>query len=112
VVKDRSLQDAPIGCVGLGPLHGLPSSEGVGEIRDLIVEEPYRGRGLGSKLLHLCINDAKQLGYKQLYLETTQNMTSAQRLFVRTGFRPVTGQAWQTPANPEEMPCYFLMETL
>ena len=113
VAKNRADRDEPIACVGLGPLHGLPSSEGVGEIRDLVVEERFRGRGLGSRLLHLCIADAKKLGYGRLYLETSKNMTIAQHLFVRTGFRPVVDRTVvQDATESKDLPSYYLLEEL
>lgn len=113
VAKDSMKNNIPIACVGLGPLHGLPSSEGVGEIRDLVVEEEYRGRGLGGKLLHLCIGDAKNFGYNRLYLETSKHMKVAQRLFLRVGFRAVREKT-DRPADEagQDLPSYFLMENL
>ena len=101
----------PIACVGLGSFQGLPASEGLGEIRDLVVESQYRGRGLGSKLLHLCILDAKKIGYQRLYLESSRHMTSAHRLFLRTGFRPVMDKAGEGLTVSQD-PSYFLMESL
>ena len=112
VAKHRSSGDEPIACVGLGPLHGLPSSDGMGEIRDLVVEERFRGRGLGSRLLHLGIMDAKELGYQRLYLETSKQMLVAQHLFIRAGFRPVVDRHIAQQATAEDMPCYFLLEKL
>ena len=112
VAKSSSLSDGkPIACVGVGPLHGLPVSEKIGEVRDLVVEKGYRGWGLGGKLLYLCIAEAKKLGYERLYLESSQHMTEARRLFLRAGFRPVTDKALQKNGVDQE-PGYFLMETL
>lgn len=101
-----------VGCAGLGPLHGLPISEGVGEIRDMVVEENLRGLGLGSKLLHRCIAEAKKIGYKRLYLETSQKMIHARKLFLRTGFRPVTANTSISEEMASSLPCYFLLEDL
>ena len=112
VVKPRSHSEEPIGCIGLGPLHGLSMSEGVGEIRDLVVEVHYRGRGLASKLLHLCITDAKKMGYKRLYLESSPDMIKAHRLFRRAGFKPVTDRAQTKDGLQDHEPSYFLMEDL
>ena len=105
----------PIACAGLGPFHGLPLSEGVGEIRDLVVEESYRGRGIGKLLLDQSLHAAKTFGYRRLYLETSKSMLVAQRLFESRGFRPVTEKSRlisNTSLVPEEMPCYYLLESL
>ena len=108
VTPDRS---EPIGCVGLGTLHNLPLSEGVGEIRDLVVDSNFRQRGIGKKLLDRCLDKARVFGYKRLYLETSKNMKAAQHLFIRKGFKPVTEMPSAQLAQGEEMPCYFMMET-
>jgi putative acetyltransferase len=100
-----------IGGAGLGPLHGLSPSEGLGEIRDLVVRPEWRGHGIGARLLKRCLDEAKRFGYQRLYLEATPQMEQAQKLFIRYGFHPVTtGAARVIP--PEAMPCYYILETL
>jgi putative acetyltransferase len=76
-----------------------------------VVEPPYRGAGLGNKLLNRCLDEAVALGYKRAYLETTPEMKHAQKLFVRTGFRPV-GIEQGKAAGSTEVPCYFVREEL
>jgi len=119
IARDMKTGGTLIGGAGIGTLHGLPPSEGLGEVRDLVLEEAYRGRGLGTRLLKRCVEEAKNLGYKRLYLETTPQMQKAQKLFIRFGFRPVT-QA-QSPevrdasgaaAALDTVPCYFILESL
>lgn len=112
VVKDNN-NGACIGGAGIGPLAGLPASEGIGEIRDLVIEKPYRGRGLGAQLLAVCLREAKRLGYRRLYLETTPQMVTAQKLFHRYGFRPITGDTRKKQGTLfEDIPCYFMFENL
>jgi len=105
-----------IGGAGIGALHGLPPSEGLGEVRDLVLEEQYRGRGLGGRLLKRCVEEARQLGYKRLYLETTPQMEKAQKLFVRFGFRPITQAQAELKdkgaAAAGGVPCYFILDDL
>ena len=114
VACEPSLGGKPIACAGLGPFHGLPLSEGVGEIRDLVVEESMRGQGLGRLLLDQAIIGAKTLGYRRLYLETSKSMFVAQKLFESRGFRPVTEKSrfFTDPNSVEEVPCYYLLENL
>src|SRR4051794_31537914 len=40
-----------IGGAGIGALHGLSPREGLGEVRDLVLEKEHRGQGLGGRLL-------------------------------------------------------------
>lgn len=114
VARDTTTNQV-IGGVGIGPLHGLPASEGIGEIRELVIEESYRGRGIGTSLIRHCLELAKGLGYQRLYMETTPQMENAQRLFRKFGFRPVThapGNRYIEAAKVETLPCYFLLEDL
>lgn len=100
-----------VGGAGVGPLQGLSPSEGLGEIRDLVVEPFYRGHGIGARLLKRCLDEAKRMGYERLYLETTPQMEHAQKLFIRNGFRPVTTGASRL-SKADIMPCYYLLENL
>lgn len=112
VAKDPSNDGRCIGCAGIGSLHGLPASEGMGEIRDLVVEKSFRGKGLGTRLLKRCLSTSRDFGYKRIYLETTPQMENAQKLFQRFGFRPVTEakpEGAKASAN-QQMPCYYLLE--
>ena len=113
VISDMHQGSKPIGCAGLGPFHGLPLSEGVGEIRDLVVEESMRGQGIGKHLLETALHSAKTLGYRRLYLETSKSMIVAQRLFESRGFRAVTEARFVTGSTgAPDVPCYYLLENL
>lgn len=78
-----------VGGVGILPFAGLDRNEGIGEIRELVVDTPYRGQGLGMRLLKAAFQQALELRYQRLYLETTEQMEHAQALFLRFGFKPV-----------------------
>lgn len=118
-----------IGTAGIGSLAGLPVSEGMGEIRDLVISTPYRGRGLGAKLLREALNTATGLGYSRIYLETTPQMLSAQKLFKSFGFSPLPSQKSNSKNIPdfvrtktkqqsksktieENYPAYFVLDDL
>ncbi len=97
-----------VGGAGIGPLAGLPVSEGLGEIREMVIEARYRNRGLGGNLLRECLAEARKLGYKRLYLETTKTMEPAQRLFRRFGFNPI--QDRDADGTSPTLPCYFTLD--
>jgi putative acetyltransferase len=111
VARDVRRDGLCIGGAGLGSLHGLPPSEGLGEIRDLVVEASHRGQGVGARLLKRCVEEAVKFGYQRLYLETTPQMEHAQKLFIRFGFRPVT-QAQESKGAAEKMAGYYILENL
>ena len=45
-----------------------------------------RGKGLGSKMIELCLQKAKEFGFNQCYLETLPFMKAAQNLYKKNGF--------------------------
>ena len=94
-----------VGGAGIGPLAGLPYTEGVGEIRELVIQKSYRKKGLGAALLQKCLDHSDSLNYKRLYLETTTQMQGAQRLFQRFGFRPI-----QQGPDLGKPPCYYMRD--
>jgi hypothetical protein len=75
--------DQPIGQALLG-LRGIEAwCGGLGIISE------YRGKGLATGLLFELIKQAHEAGAKQLTLEVLQKNTSAQRLYVKAGFKHV-----------------------
>ncbi len=57
------------------------------QLRYFLVEPEYRGMGLGSKLLGLYLDFFRACGYKESYLWTTHELTTAIALYKRAGFR-------------------------
>jgi putative acetyltransferase len=101
-----------IGGAGIGPLRGLPVSEGLGEVRDMVLEEDYRGKGIGTKLLNCCLEVARANKFRQIYLETTPQMENAVKLFKRFGFRPVTDNSMGSVEPDQDLPQYYLLENV
>ncbi|BDU77835.1 N-acetyltransferase [Mesoterricola sediminis] len=75
-----------IGGGGVAPLDGV---EGTCELRKMYFLPRARGRGLGEVMMRTCLARARELGYRACYLETLTGMEGAQRLYLRTGFRPI-----------------------
>lgn len=46
--------------------------EDIAEIRSLAVNEALRGQGFGAKLVHICLDEAKELGLKRVFTLTYQ----------------------------------------
>ena len=112
VLSDRDSGEI-LGGVGVGALAGLPISEGVGEIRELVIEETYRGCGLGGQLIEQALEHARSVGFSRIYLEITPQMNSARRLFEKYGFRPVSSEAGSSSKNPAcDVATYYLLESL
>jgi putative acetyltransferase len=74
-----------IGGCGIYPTENLP--EECGEVVKLYLLASYRKLGIGRQLLEMSIESAKQLGYKQLYLESLPELGKAISLYQKQGFR-------------------------
>lgn len=57
------------------------------ELQKMYFLEVLRGRGFGQELLSMALASAKDLGYKQCYLETMPFMEAALSLYKRNGFK-------------------------
>lgn len=78
-----------IGGGGVAPLKGGDGE--TCELRKMFILQSGRGRGFGKKILNLCLEAAKEMGFKKCYLETTSKMIEANGLYKRAGFSPLSG---------------------
>lgn len=54
------------------------------EIKSLVVEKGYQRRGIGSKLVGACLEEAKSLGIKHIF-----TLTFVEKFFKRMGFKRI-----------------------
>lgn len=71
--------------VGMGGL--LKMDNEIAEVKRMRVDLNYQQKGIGSSILENLITKAKDLGYKKLELDTTENMNAAKRLYEKYGFK-------------------------
>lgn len=71
-----------VGSVGVFPIDG-----NICELRKMYFVPGIRGLGLGSYVLQRAINQAKELGFTRMVLETSTRLAAANRLYVRFGFQ-------------------------
>ena len=83
-----------IGCGGISQLDNY--SGNLCELQKMYFLPVARGRGLGTKMIDLCLNTAKEFGYEQCYLETMSYMEAAQKLYKRYGFEYLEGPIGDT----------------
>jgi len=74
-----------LGCVALRRLAPV----GVCEMKRLYVVDAARGRGVGGVLISAVVSIAKDLGYREMRLDTLPTMTSALDLYRQAGFQPI-----------------------
>ena len=72
-----------MGGAGIAPLPGEPDTC---ELVKMYFRPEIRGVGLGKKLLQLCLEKASEIGCKQIYLETIEQMHAARGLYEHMGF--------------------------
>lgn len=73
-----------IGGAGIAPLENGPKE--ICELQKMYFLSEARGLGLGAKLMEVCMEKARQFGFKKCYLETMPYMTNAQNLYKKSGF--------------------------
>ena len=81
------------GCIALRKL-----SDGKGEVKRLYVRPEYRGNGIATALVERIVEDARNIGYKELYLDTLPELESAVKLYKSFGFEE-TGQYNDSPVD-------------
>ena len=57
------------------------------ELQKMYFHKSIRGRGIGDKMIELCLNFAVESNYKKCYIETMPNMVYAQKLYIKKGFK-------------------------
>ena len=57
------------------------------ELQKMYFHKSIRGRGIGDKMIELCLNFAVKSNYKKCYIETMPNMVNAQKLYIKKGFK-------------------------
>ncbi len=77
-----------VGGAGFARLHGSRAEDAVCELRKMYFLPRARGQGIGRALLALLLDEMRAAGFRRCYLETTRQMTAAQRLYRAAGFLP------------------------
>ena len=79
---------------GLGPYAEFKDPHGAG-IRMLAVLPAFQGHGIGEALVRACLDRARDDGRQRVYLDTTEWMKAAQRLYDRLGFARAPELDWE-----------------
>jgi GNAT superfamily N-acetyltransferase len=74
------------GCIALMPL----KEDGVCEMKRLYVRSSFRKHKIGKALVEQLLNDAVQLGYKTMKLDTLEKLQPAIQLYKQYGFVETT----------------------
>ncbi len=83
-----------LGGAGINPLRDGDSD--ICELQKMYFHKSLRGRGIGNKIIELCLNFAVESNFKQCYIETMPNMVNAQKLYLRKGFNYINNPLGNT----------------
>lgn len=78
------LEGKIIGCAGIAQLDNYEGN--VCELQKMYFLEEARGKGLGKKMIEICLQRAKEYQFEKCYLETMPYMKDAQNLYKKLGF--------------------------
>ena len=84
--------------VGMATMQILVSTaEGgrVGQVEDVIVDGPWQGRNVGTRLLKAIRERAEEMGLLRLQLLADKNNSHARIFYRRRGWRPTALEAWR-----------------
>ncbi|PHR74017.1 MAG: GNAT family N-acetyltransferase [Lutibacter sp.] len=71
---------------GAGIMQLQNSEENICELQKMYFSPDARGKGLGSKMMQVCLEKAREFGFEKCYLETMPYMEGARKLYKKTGF--------------------------
>lgn len=91
VVED---QGKIIGGAGIAPLENYKGP--ICELQKMYFLPEARGKGLGMKIMEVCLEKAKSFGFEKCYLETFPYMKDATKLYAKSGFEPLEGPLGDT----------------
>jgi putative acetyltransferase len=83
-----------LGGGGIFPSPGLP--EGTCELVKMYLSPSARGMGLGGRLINECLRLAKEMGYRQVYLESMPELKKALSVYEKFGFSYLPGPMGNT----------------
>jgi GNAT superfamily N-acetyltransferase len=95
------LEDRPVGIACLKEL-----TDSIGEVKRMYVRAQARKRGLGRELLNRLMEEARQIGYERIRLDSARFMTEAHQLYRTSGFREI--EAYEGSEIPKEFQKYWI----
>lgn len=89
--KNGNFWVATTGGKVVGTISLLYVSRGKGALRKMFVHEKYRGKefGVGKTLLNTLLQWAKDKGFSEVFLGTTEKFMAAQRFYEKNGFEEI-----------------------
>ena len=90
VYNVAELEGKVVGGGGIYPTDGLP--DGVCELVKMWLLPEARGLGLGRSMIERCMQQAKELGFTKIYLESMPELKQALKIYEQFGFEYLNKQ--------------------
>lgn len=75
--------------IGAIAIHGSNHPEGTARLRWFILDEAYRGRGIGRALLERSLLFCRDAAFNHIYLWTVEELPQSRHLYESVGFRVI-----------------------
>lgn len=86
--------------VGMASIHFIPKIAGlVGQIEEVVVDNSYRGQGIGKTLVGRLIEHAKERKAEKVYLTSRPSRVEANKLYRKLGFELHQTNAYSLPID-------------
>ena len=72
--------------IGGAGIQAIATDESICELQKMYFLPNARGRGLGQKMMEVCLDFARKHAYKFCYIETLTTMKDAQKLYLKNNF--------------------------
>jgi GNAT superfamily N-acetyltransferase len=95
------VEDQPMGIACLKAL-----TDSIGEVKRMYVRPGARNRGLGRALLNQLLEEARQIGYERIRLDSARFMKEAHQLYRTNGFREI--EAYEGSEIPKEFQDHWI----
>jgi GNAT superfamily N-acetyltransferase len=95
------VNDQPMGIACLKAL-----TDSIGEVKRMYVRPEARGQGLGRELLTRLLEEARQIGYERVRLDSARFMTDAHKLYRSAGFHEI--EAYEGSEIPKEFQNHWI----
>ena len=83
-----TVDGALAGCCALRPADAVDYPNAA-EMKRLYVRQAYRGQGIGRQLADAILDEARQLGYSCVLLDTLSDMEAARAMYADMGFEEI-----------------------
>ena len=90
--------EKPAGCIGLRKI-----GHGICEMKRLYVKPQFRGLGIGRALAEAIIEEAREIKYARMRMDTVPSMEKARALYVSLGFKKIKAYRYNPIPGSEFM---------